>query len=165
VRREPAASPAGPCRRELTRGLTRAAPETRKAPYPRGASSTATGIRTRVSAMRGRRPSPLDDSGAQSAASRLAKRSGRHQPPALSQRRARSAGRRQGRRGSCDIFASRPLADVAELVDAHGSGPCLGDQVEVRVLSSASQNCRRQSAGRPVSGQSCDPSQKRERSR
>src|ERR1700685_716977 len=28
-------------------------------------------------------------------------------------------------------------ADVAELVDAHGSGPCLGNQVEVRVLSSA----------------------------
>ena len=37
-------------------------------------ASTATGIRTRVSAMRGRRPSPLDDSGAQSAGSRLAKR-------------------------------------------------------------------------------------------
>jgi hypothetical protein len=31
----------------------------------RGVGSTATGIRTRVSAMRGRRPSPLDDSGAQ----------------------------------------------------------------------------------------------------
>jgi hypothetical protein len=29
-----------------------------------GSLSTATGIRTRVSAMRGRRPSPLDDSGA-----------------------------------------------------------------------------------------------------
>ncbi len=29
------------------------------------------------------------------------------------------------------------LAAVAELVDAHGSGPCLGDQVEVRVLSAA----------------------------
>jgi hypothetical protein len=28
-------------------------------------------------------------------------------------------------------------ADVAELVDAHGSGPCGGDSVEVRVLSSA----------------------------
>jgi hypothetical protein len=26
---------------------------------------------------------------------------------------------------------------VAELVDAHGSGPCLRNQVEVRVLSSA----------------------------
>ena len=31
------------------------------------------------------------------------------------------------------------LADVAELVDAHGSGPCRGNWVEVRVLSSASQ--------------------------
>src|SRR5437660_1485491 len=29
-------------------------------------------------------------------------------------------------------------ADVAELVDAHGSGPCGGDPVEVQVLSSAS---------------------------
>src|SRR5919201_4616135 len=28
-------------------------------------------------------------------------------------------------------------ADVAELVDAHGSGPCGGDPVEVQVLSSA----------------------------
>src|SRR5215831_19219112 len=28
-------------------------------------------------------------------------------------------------------------ADVAELVDAHGSGPCGGNPVEVRVLSSA----------------------------
>jgi hypothetical protein len=30
-----------------------------------------------------------------------------------------------------------PPAEVAELVDAHGSGPCLGNQVEVQVLSSA----------------------------
>src|SRR5436190_22358752 len=30
------------------------------------------------------------------------------------------------------------LADVAELVDAHGSGPCGGNPVEVQVLSSAS---------------------------
>src|SRR3954449_9761189 len=29
-------------------------------------------------------------------------------------------------------------ADVAELVDAHGSGPCGGNPVEVQVLSSAS---------------------------
>jgi hypothetical protein len=40
-------------------------------------------------------------------------------------------------RYGCDIFAPHRHADVAELVDAHGSGPCLGDQVEVRVLSSA----------------------------
>ena len=32
---------------------------------------------------------------------------------------------------------ARRYADVAELVDAHGSGPCGGDSVEVRVLSSA----------------------------
>jgi hypothetical protein len=31
-------------------------------------------------------------------------------------------------------------ADVAELVDAHGSGPCGGDPVEVQVLSSASRD-------------------------
>ena len=36
-------------------------------------TSTATGIRTRVSAMRGRRPSPLDDSGAQTDCMRLPK--------------------------------------------------------------------------------------------
>ena len=35
-------------------------------------------------------------------------------------------------------FASR--ADVAELVDAHGSGPCGGNPVEVQVLSSASSS-------------------------
>jgi hypothetical protein len=40
------------------------------------------------------------------------------------------------RGGRCDIFALH-LADVAELVDAHGSGPCPGNWVEVRVLSSA----------------------------
>ena len=33
-------------------------------------------------------------------------------------------------------------ADVAELVDAHGSGPCGGDPVEVQVLSSASSQVR-----------------------
>src|SRR5262245_54443650 len=32
----------------------------------------------------------------------------------------------------------RPHADVAELVDAHGSGPCARKGVEVQVLSSAS---------------------------
>jgi hypothetical protein len=34
-----------------------------KSPAVQGWGSTATGIRTRVSAVRGRRPSPLDDSG------------------------------------------------------------------------------------------------------
>ncbi len=42
--------------------------------YPSDQANTATGIRTRVSAMRGRRPSPLDDSGAESIGTRLAKR-------------------------------------------------------------------------------------------
>src|SRR6266508_1402164 len=35
-------------------------------------------------------------------------------------------------------------ADVAELVDAHGSGPCGGNPVEVQVLSSASKRLRRE---------------------
>src|SRR3954469_17515640 len=61
--------------------------------------------------MRGRRPSPLDDSGG---------------------RRAR------GEKWVTLFSLSQRLADVAELVDAHGSGPCGGDSVEVRVLSSAS---------------------------
>jgi hypothetical protein len=46
----------------------------------RDVASTATGIRTPVSAMRGRRPSPLDDSGARSAGPRLAKRSQQARP-------------------------------------------------------------------------------------
>ena len=37
--------------------------ETEKPRVSRAFASTATGIRTRVSAVRGRRPSPLDDSG------------------------------------------------------------------------------------------------------
>jgi hypothetical protein len=88
-----------------------------------GFRSTATGIRTPVSAVRGRRPSPLDDGG-----------------------RTR------------DTLATGPLlssprrrpADVAELVDAHGSGPCGGNSVEVRVLSSAS--CRNRASRRPDTG-------------
>ena len=88
---------------------------------------TANGIRTRVTAVRGRRPSPLDDGGLY-AGSRLAKHQAR---PAF--RRTR-CGRPRG--GWCDIFALH-LADVAELVDAHGSGPCVLWDVEVQVLSSA----------------------------
>src|SRR3954451_4944961 len=38
-------------------------------------------------------------------------------------------------------------ADVAELVDAHGSGPCGGNPVEVRVLSSA---LRKRACGSPT---------------
>ncbi len=80
--------------------------------------STATGIRTRVSAVRGRRPSPLDDSGAGPGP---------------------EATRAPVRRSRPLVRYRRPLpADVAELVDAHGSGPCGGNSVEVRVLSSAS---------------------------
>jgi hypothetical protein len=87
-------------------------PPERQKPRRRGASrSTATGIRTPVSAVRGRRPSPLDDGG-----------SGRH----------------EGSNPSAILGASL-RADVAELVDAHGSGPCGSNPVEVRVLSSASR--------------------------
>ena len=39
----------------------------------------------------------------------------------------------------CAMFGPRQRADVAELVDAHGSGPCGCKSVEVRVLSSASR--------------------------
>src|ERR1700727_2370241 len=90
----------------------------KKASSSRAFVSTATGIRTRVSAVRGRRPSPLDDSGARGRL-RLA------EGPGLAAARV-----------PCGIFAEP--ADVAELVDAHGSGPCGGNSVEVRVLSSAS---------------------------
>ena len=43
---------------------------------------------------------------------------------------------------TAEINAAAPAtlvlrADVAELVDAHGSGPCGGNPVEVQVLSSA----------------------------
>src|SRR5271165_3631629 len=111
------------------------------APQTRGQTSTATGIRTRVSAMRGRRPSPLDDSGAQWLESRLAKRSraGLRRYVALDEREREAARTLQACRagGALSSLACRH-ADVAELVDAHGSGPCLGNQVEVRVLSSAS---------------------------
>jgi hypothetical protein len=34
-------------------------------------------------------------------------------------------------------YNAAPHADVAELVDAHGSGPCARKGVEVQVLSSA----------------------------
>ncbi len=48
-------------------------PKAKPGPASTAPPSTATGIRTRVSAMRGRRPSPLDDSGAKSVVRRLAK--------------------------------------------------------------------------------------------
>ena len=80
--------------------------------------------------MRGRRPSPLDDSGARRGEASKALGAGR---PCSGPERARRA-----RAASVAVSSLRPHADVAELVDAHGSGPCLGNQVEVRVLSSAS---------------------------
>src|SRR3954454_250267 len=40
-------------------------------------------------------------------------------------------------------------ADVAELVDAHGSGPCGGNPVEVQVLSSAYRKGSPGAARRP----------------
>ena len=73
--------------------------------------------------MRGRRPSPLDDSGAPEAIPRLPNGPG--------------GPRRRGLLCGVRYLRSLQRADVAELVDAHGSGPCLGNQVEVRVLSSA----------------------------
>src|SRR5437764_7682632 len=40
----------------------------------------------------------------------------------------------RSQRAAAKLFSR---ADVAELVDAHGSGPCGGNPVEVQVLSSA----------------------------
>ena len=87
--------------------------------------STATGIRTPVSAVRGRRPSPLDDSGAEPQFPDVRQCSrGRPLPDACADVTAAKVGR---------------PADVAELVDARRSGRRGGSPVEVRVLSSASR--------------------------
>ena len=53
--------------------------------------------------------------------------------------RGRSRARRAGASaaGGCDRYDPGHHADVAELVDAHGSGPCAGNGVKVQVLSSA----------------------------
>jgi hypothetical protein len=54
-----------------------------------------------------------------------------------------------------------PRADVAELVDAHGSGPCGRKPVEVQVLSSASPDCAvsgRTPGTNPQKGASTDSS-------
>jgi hypothetical protein len=85
--------------------------------------------------MRGRRPSPLDDSGAWwtgPEASKLPLSSAMQRPDPEEFGRIPRA-------SPAGAISSPPdqHADVAELVDAHGSGPCLGNQVEVRVLSSA----------------------------
>ena len=120
----------------LSSGLS-GSPERRKPEnraISRASVSTATGIRTPVFTMRGRRPSPLDDSGAKSIARRLAKRSelvSRTRPiHGVRQKAARVTPAQR-------LRYLRIHADVAELVDAHGSGPCPGNLVEVRVLSSA----------------------------
>ena len=103
-------------------GRSRASPCLRR--HLSDQASTATGIRTRVSAMRGRRPSPLDDSGAISIGTRLAKRpSGSFQAGLI-----RAHGIEQLIACGYAIFAGSRHADVAELVDAHGSGPCLGNR-------------------------------------
>jgi hypothetical protein len=103
-------------------GLTGGAPapkqgllEQRNGPTIAGHSDTATGIRTRVSAMRGRRPSPLDDSGAKTTAPRLAKQP-RSLPAAPPPEHRRSLPQRPSREHRpaihrpfarvCDIFAS-----------------------------------------------------------
>ncbi len=123
------------------------APKNTKSPVFPGLSSTATGIRTRVSAMRGRRPSPLDDSGAWSVGAEASKAIAASRFSAICTGPIwRAAPVPSGTAlvadrpvlDRCDIFAFSRHAAVAELVDAHGSGPCLGNQVEVRVLSAAS---------------------------
>src|ERR1700744_5113426 len=88
-------------------------------------ASTATGIRTRVTAVRGRRPSPLDDSGARYL-TRVAIQAGRGWGDQL-----RGAAMGQG-------LPCLTRAAVAELVDAQASGACVLRDVEVRVLSAAS---------------------------
>ena len=85
-----------------------------KPPVTPRARGTATGIRTPVSAVRGRRPSPLDDGGAD----------GDHASNGLGA-----------------IVAAPDHADVAELVDARRSGRRGRKLVEVRVLSSACRPC------------------------
>src|SRR5215208_7563019 len=69
--------------------------------------------------------------------------------PAAGRRRSASRERRATRR-RLDMLEKETTAarigqpaDVAELVDAHGSGPCGGDPVEVQVLSSAPNLARR----------------------
>ena len=54
--------------------------------------------------------------------------------------RQRERGHREGQKTPVHAKTAATLsvrADVAELVDAHGSGPCGGNPVEVQVLSSA----------------------------
>ena len=68
---------------------------------------------------------------------------GDRRPPAprTPDERQRERGHREGQKTPVHAKTAATLsvrADVAELVDAHGSGPCGGNPVEVQVLSSAS---------------------------
>jgi hypothetical protein len=119
-----------PSRRTVAQGVAQGRLTTRNAPFDGALLSTATGIRTPVSAVRGRRPSPLDDGG-----------SGPDEPSNPSA-----------------IVGPSLRADVAELVDAHGSGPCGGNSVEVRVLSSAFEYESPAMRGFLLSGGSSGPS-------
>ena len=85
-------------------------------------SSTATGIRTPVSAVRGRCPSPLDDGGAPAA--RIARGLPVRAAP-RTRRVDRSPRPGRARADSVTVYLRlRFPAAVAESVDAHGSGPC-----------------------------------------
>ena len=115
-------------RAELAHILARRASERGGTLYWNGFRDTANGIRTRVTAVRGRRPSPLDDGGS-CEMSRLAKEAATEPVTRPTKRLAHPPARA--------ISSALGHADVAELVDAHGSGPCRSNPVEVRVLSSA----------------------------
>src|SRR6476659_5169217 len=81
--------------------------------------------------MRSQRPSPLDDSGEEET---------HFSDLADEHARRRSQGAPPGRAGAGGAQPVNCLlrAAVAELVDAHGSGPCGREPVEVRLLSAAS---------------------------
>ena len=60
-----------------------------------------------------------------------------HDGSVLREKRCRLHRTREHRASRQRGYNARPPADVAELVDAHGSGPCARKGVEVQVLSSA----------------------------
>jgi hypothetical protein len=98
---------------------------------------TANGIRTRVTAVRGRRPSPLDDGGPVSPRGIEASKPSPSDALQTANRNRFPAPELSAREAPRAISSTPDHADVAELVDAHGSGPCGCKSVEVRVLSSA----------------------------
>jgi hypothetical protein len=117
-----------------------------------GKTSTATGIRTRVSAVRGRRPSPLDDSGANCLLPSLSRGS---RDATVRQWVAAFAGGRSGLCGSArglwermfliwvaprnagQLLSSTVPAAVVKLVYTRRSGRRALTGVEVRILSAA----------------------------